>query len=910
VSKDRAAQLVEAGIWLKLSGDLEGARKLFERALKLDPENEKAKQFVAEVPSSSSSVSPRPPPPAAINVVLGSPSPPPQAAPSSMSARTVVLGSPSPIPQPPPAARTVVLSSPSPVPQIAPVTHEELEPPHKGPTMQFARPRELSGETEAKHKGPTMQFARPSELSGETEPAHRGPTMQFARPSELSADGETAQPAYLGDPEPAHKGPTMMFARPAEVEEHLDGQPEAPYRGGRTMEFALPPMATGATPDPLDVTSWDSGPVAQAPSADAPVTAKGSTMQFVRPPELAAAIKAARAVVPSASPATPLEIEPMGAPPQILKPPSDAPESWDAPGGWSTPTTAPAPVSAPELVTEKGSTMQFVRPPELTAALKAARAGSPPEPEAKGDETASWDMPGAWSSPNVPADAPVEPPQTAKGSTMQFARPPELAAAIKAARSIGPRASPSRPLQIESMDAPPEIVRPPAEEPESWVAPGGWSPSTAPVPPPAAEPEAPRGRTMQFARPAELGEAIKAAKAARAALAPESEKAAPEAPRPNDGPAAEPSPWDVPAWDTSNEPAAAAPTPSAPEPRKGSTMMFARPAEVASTRTTGKLFRTAEIDEARPPRASPPSPLDATSWDSAPETPAPAAERWTTSDTPGPRSTQQLFRDSSISSLDPESAPPSSPPLFAPEPALQNSGLQALGAMLGSPQGSDSPAPSSPPLFTGPAVSETPADPGSFAWAWSNGSPPPQHDDELIPPRPSPGLAPRATSAWDARSNPGVKIEAVVGQDKALDLIVSDSKITRSPDAKDQVPSLLKAARDLLELDDHTGAMDLILQAQTLAPDDPDVKDMRERSEKTLLTMYESKLGRLETVPRVLLKDDEIIWLNLDHRAGFVLAQIDGTVTLDDLFSVSGMSRLDTARILAQLVEEGVISPG
>ncbi|MBL8912847.1 MAG: tetratricopeptide repeat protein, partial [Archangium sp.] len=47
MSKERAAQLVDAGIWLKLSGDREGARKLFERALKLDPENQKAAQLLA-----------------------------------------------------------------------------------------------------------------------------------------------------------------------------------------------------------------------------------------------------------------------------------------------------------------------------------------------------------------------------------------------------------------------------------------------------------------------------------------------------------------------------------------------------------------------------------------------------------------------------------------------------------------------------------------------------------------------------------------------------------------------------------------------------------------------------------------------------------------------------------------------
>jgi len=49
------------------------------------------------------------------------------------------------------------------------------------------------------------------------------------------------------------------------------------------------------------------------------------------------------------------------------------------------------------------------------------------------------------------------------------------------------------------------------------------------------------------------------------------------------------------------------------------------------------------------------------------------------------------------------------------------------------------------------------------------------------------------------------------------------------------------------------------------------------------------------------------MWLNLDHRAGFLLAQIDGTVSYEDLFALSGLPRLDTARILAALIAEGVI---
>ncbi len=130
------------------------------------------------------------------------------------------------------------------------------------------------------------------------------------------------------------------------------------------------------------------------------------------------------------------------------------------------------------------------------------------------------------------------------------------------------------------------------------------------------------------------------------------------------------------------------------------------------------------------------------------------------------------------------------------------------------------------------------------------------------------------------------------------------------PAAEGELELLLRGAEDLLELDDHSGAVDLLFKAQELAPGDPRVEALRQRSERMLMAMLESKLGDLGRVPRVRLQPDDIIWLNLDHRAGFVLAQIDGAVSYEDLFSLSGMTRLDTARILAQLLDEGVITAG
>ncbi|NVJ26289.1 hypothetical protein HUW62_34210 [Myxococcus sp. AM011] len=128
------------------------------------------------------------------------------------------------------------------------------------------------------------------------------------------------------------------------------------------------------------------------------------------------------------------------------------------------------------------------------------------------------------------------------------------------------------------------------------------------------------------------------------------------------------------------------------------------------------------------------------------------------------------------------------------------------------------------------------------------------------------------------------------------------------PITESELERLLRGAADLLELDDHSGAVDLLFKAQELAPGDPRVEALRIRSERMLMAMLESKLGDLGRVPRVRLQPDDIIWLSLDHRAGFVLAQIDGAVTFEDLFSLSGMTRLDTARILAQLLDEGVIA--
>ena len=189
----------------------------------------------------------------------------------------------------------------------------------------------------------------------------------------------------------------------------------------------------------------------------------------------------------------------------------------------------------------------------------------------------------------------------------------------------------------------------------------------------------------------------------------------------------------------------------------------------------------------------------------------------------------------------------------------------------------------------------------------ASAAPPP-----VAPISPPSGRLELPSDAWGGEGE-GPTVLAPEEPAAALELLAEPrtiSGLTPLPvprDPRAEAVRMFERARELQNLDDHSGARELLLKAQALWPDLTGLTDALSRSETKLQTIYESKIGKLSAVPRVRLKEDEVIWLNLDHRAGFMLAQIDGTLSFEDLFSVSGMSRLDTARILAQLLDQRVI---
>jgi hypothetical protein len=185
----------------------------------------------------------------------------------------------------------------------------------------------------------------------------------------------------------------------------------------------------------------------------------------------------------------------------------------------------------------------------------------------------------------------------------------------------------------------------------------------------------------------------------------------------------------------------------------------------------------------------------------------------------------------------------------------------------------------------------------------------PQRHAFLEPPTESPKAPARSVrSPWDEGPSKAIEHPEDPGDEASGAFPVHHETPPEVTRADDETEVWMRGARELVALNDFSGALELLGKILLRKPKDRDALAMRELCEHNLTLMYESKLGAMDARPTVAIPPDEIIWLSLDPRAGFVLAQIDGEVTFDDLYAICGLKRLDTARILCELLEQGVVT--
>ena len=118
----------------------------------------------------------------------------------------------------------------------------------------------------------------------------------------------------------------------------------------------------------------------------------------------------------------------------------------------------------------------------------------------------------------------------------------------------------------------------------------------------------------------------------------------------------------------------------------------------------------------------------------------------------------------------------------------------------------------------------------------------------------------------------------------------------------------LRQIADRYATGDYSGALVLAEGILEGAPGHAEALRYAQNCRDVLTQMYAGRLGSLDQRVSMSIPSDQIRWLSLDHRAGFLLSLVDGNSSVEELLDISGMPRLDALRIFYSLFQERVIA--
>lgn len=141
----------------------------------------------------------------------------------------------------------------------------------------------------------------------------------------------------------------------------------------------------------------------------------------------------------------------------------------------------------------------------------------------------------------------------------------------------------------------------------------------------------------------------------------------------------------------------------------------------------------------------------------------------------------------------------------------------------------------------------------------------------------------------------------------SLELDLSSLDPARSAPPPSSDPQIRQIA-DRYATGDFSGALVIAEGILENAPEHSEALRYANNCRDVLTQMYAARLGSLDQRVTVAIPSEQIRWLSLDHRSGFLLSLVDGTSSVEELLDISGMAKLDALRILYNLREERVIA--
>jgi len=112
---------------------------------------------------------------------------------------------------------------------------------------------------------------------------------------------------------------------------------------------------------------------------------------------------------------------------------------------------------------------------------------------------------------------------------------------------------------------------------------------------------------------------------------------------------------------------------------------------------------------------------------------------------------------------------------------------------------------------------------------------------------------------------------------------------------------------DRFALGDYSGALDVAEALLENNAGDIEASKCADQCREVLTQMYKARIGPLDRVPVVVVAREQLRWLTIDHRAGFVLSLIDGISSVEMILDMSGMPLLDALKIICELSQQRII---
>ena len=123
----------------------------------------------------------------------------------------------------------------------------------------------------------------------------------------------------------------------------------------------------------------------------------------------------------------------------------------------------------------------------------------------------------------------------------------------------------------------------------------------------------------------------------------------------------------------------------------------------------------------------------------------------------------------------------------------------------------------------------------------------------------------------------------------------------------DTARHIVHESGEMIAAGDWEGALDLLRSTGDSHRATLEYEATIELVRSRLLRQYASRIGSLSSVPVVRGGAGEITGFNLPSDAGFVISLIDGTTSVADLISLSGMDAFEALRLVTSLLDSDIV---